>query len=102
MKLYRYKSSKNTGRWRTTLFEAEKDYEEEKDWLMGNEADEDEHVQLESIEIPEGIIDELEDEPKVIKQTCLIRDPTRIDDNPRDEGYEFDYWAVWSDDSEEG
>lgn len=102
MKLYRYESSKNTGRWRTIPSEADKEYEEVKDYLMADEPDEDDWVRLRSIEIPDDLIDELEDEPGLIKQTCLIRDPERIDDNPRDEGYDFDYWAAWSDDIKEG
>ncbi|EGO7616155.1 DNA-directed RNA polymerase subunit delta [Enterococcus faecalis] len=98
MKLYRYESSKNTGHWTGSLIDATKEYEEEKDYLMSNDPDEDETVKLVSIEMPDDLIDELEDESKELKQAILIHDPARLDENPREDGYDFDYYAAWSDD----
>ncbi|EKZ0206658.1 DNA-directed RNA polymerase subunit delta, partial [Enterococcus faecalis] len=37
MKLYRYESSKNTGHWTESKGQANKEYEEEKDYLMADE-----------------------------------------------------------------
>ncbi|EGO7726127.1 DNA-directed RNA polymerase subunit delta, partial [Enterococcus faecalis] len=77
MKLYRYESSQNTGRWTESIIQANKEFEEEKDYLMSNEPEEDETVKLVSIEIPYDLIDELEDESKEVKQAILIHDPDR-------------------------
>ncbi|EKD5198966.1 DNA-directed RNA polymerase subunit delta [Enterococcus faecalis] len=98
MKLYRYESSQNTGRWTESIIQANKEFEEEKDYLMSNEPEEDETVKLVSIEIPYDLIDELEDESKEVKQAILIHDPDRSDENPREDGYDFDFYAAWSDD----
>ncbi|EHB5084574.1 DNA-directed RNA polymerase subunit delta [Enterococcus faecalis] len=98
MKLYRYESSKNTGPWTESLIQANKEYEEEKDYLMADDPDEDETVKLVSIEIPDDLIDELEDESKEVKQAILMPDPDRSDENPREDGYDFDFYAAWSDD----
>ncbi|EGS7979349.1 DNA-directed RNA polymerase subunit delta [Enterococcus faecalis] len=98
MKLYRYESSQNTGRWTESLIQATKEFEEEKDYLMADDPEEDETVKLVSIEVPDDLIDELEDESKELKQAILIHDPARLDENPREDGYDFDYYAAWSDD----
>lgn len=105
MKLYKYESIRNIGRWHTKLSEAEKEYEEEKEWLMSNEPDEDDWVKLITIEVPNDFIEELEAEQEEngeIKQAILIYDPRRIDENPRQEGYDYDFYAIWSDDLREG
>ncbi|EOA8287940.1 DNA-directed RNA polymerase subunit delta [Enterococcus faecalis] len=100
MKLYRYESSKNTGHWTESKGQANKEFEEEKDYLMADEPDEDETVKLVSIEVPDDLIDELEDESKEVKQAVLMHDPDCLDENPRDDGWDFDYYAAWSDDVE--
>ena len=98
MKLYRYESSKNTGRWTESLIQATKEFEEEKDYLMADDPEEDETVKLVSIEISDDLIDELEDERKELKEAILMPDPDRLDENPREDGYDFDFYADWSDD----
>ena len=98
MKLYRYESSQNTGRWTESLIQATKEFEEEKDYLMADDPEEDETVKLVSIEISDDLIDELEDERKELKQAILMPDPDRLDGNPREDVYDFDFYAVWSDD----
>ncbi|MCU2270296.1 DNA-directed RNA polymerase subunit delta [Enterococcus faecalis] len=98
MKLYRYESSKHTGVWTESLGQANKEFEDEKEYLMADEPDDDEKVELVSIEIPDELIDELEDESKELKQAILMHDPDRIDESPREDGYDFDYYAAWSDD----
>lgn len=100
MKLYRYESSRNTGRWTESLIQATKEFEEEKDYLMADDPEEDETVKLVSIEVPDDLIDELEDESKEVKQAVLMHDPDCLDENPRDDGWDFDYYAAWSDDVE--
>lgn len=104
MKLYKYESIRNIGRWHTKISEAEKEYQEEKEWLMADEPDEDDWVKLVSIEIPNDFIEELEEkqeESGKIKQAILIHDPERIDENPRDDGYDYDIYATWSDEVKE-
>ncbi|EHL2451110.1 DNA-directed RNA polymerase subunit delta [Enterococcus faecalis] len=98
MKLYRYESSQNTGRWTESLIQATKEFEDEKDYLMADDPEEDETVKLVSIEISDDLIDELEDERKELKEAILMHDPDRLDENPREDGYDFDYYAAWSDD----
>ena len=100
MKLYRYESSQNTGRWTESLIQATKEFEEEKDYLMADDPEEDETVKLVSIEVPDDLIDELEDESKEVIQAVLMHDPDCLDENPRDDGWDFDYYAAWSDDVE--
>ena len=51
MKLYRYESSKNTGRWTESLIQATKEFEDEKDYLMADDSEEDETVKLVTIEV---------------------------------------------------
>ncbi|ETC90840.1 TPA: DNA-directed RNA polymerase subunit delta [Enterococcus faecalis] len=97
MKLYRYESS-NTGHWTESLIDVIKEYEGEKDYLMSNDPDEDETVKIVSIEVPDDLIWELEDKSQEVKQAILIHDPDRLDENPREDGYDFDYYAAWSDD----
>ncbi|EKJ5004588.1 DNA-directed RNA polymerase subunit delta [Enterococcus faecalis] len=94
MKLYRYESSKNTGRWTESLIQATKEFEDEKDYLMADDPEEDETVKLVSIEIPDDLIDER----KELKEAILMHDPARLDENPREDGYDFDFYAAWSDD----
>ncbi len=94
MKLYRYESSQNTGRWTESLIQATKEFEEEKDYLMADDPEEDETVKLVSIEISDDLIDER----KELKQAILMPDPDRLDGNPREDGYDFDFYAAWSDD----
>ncbi|MGM0212401.1 DNA-directed RNA polymerase subunit delta [Enterococcus sp. AZ112] len=94
MKLYRYESSQNTGRWTESLIQATKEFEDEKDYLMADNPEEDETVKLVSIEIPDDLIDER----KELKQAILMPDPDRLDENPRDDDYDFDFYAAWSDD----
>lgn len=96
MKLYRYESSKNTGRWTESLVQATKEFEDEKDYLMADDPEEDETVKLVSIEISDDLIDER----KELKQAILIHDPARLDESPREDGYDFDYYGAWSDDVE--
>ncbi|EPE2440941.1 DNA-directed RNA polymerase subunit delta [Enterococcus faecalis] len=98
MKLYRYESSQNTGRWTESLIQATKEFEDEKDYLIADNPEEDETVKLVSIEIPDDLIDELESESEEVKQAILIHDPDRLDENPRENGYDFDFYADWSDD----
>ena len=98
MKLYRYESSQNTGRWTESLIRATKEFEEEKDCLMSNDPEEDETVKLVSIEVPDDLIWELEDKSQEVKQAILMPDPDRLEENPREDGYDFDYYAAWSDD----
>ncbi|EGO8428674.1 DNA-directed RNA polymerase subunit delta [Enterococcus faecalis] len=98
MKLYRYESSQNTGRWTESLIQATKEFEDEKDYLIADNPEEDETVKLVSIEIPDDLIDELESESEEVKQAILIHDPDRLDENPRENGYNFDFYADWSDD----
>lgn len=98
MKLYRYESSKHTGSWTESLRQANKEFEDEKEYLMADGPDDDEKVELVSIEIPDELIDELEDKSKELKQTILMPDPDRLEENPREDGYDFDYYAAWSDD----
>ncbi|EOB3445295.1 DNA-directed RNA polymerase subunit delta [Enterococcus faecalis] len=98
MKLYRYESSQNTGYWTESLIQATKEFEDEKDYLMADNPEEDETVKLVSIEIPDDLMGELDDESKELKQAILMHDPDRLDENPRDDGYDFDFYAIWSDD----
>ncbi|NSU22077.1 DNA-directed RNA polymerase subunit delta [Enterococcus faecalis] len=98
MKLYRYESLKNTGSWTESLIQATKEFEDEKDYLIADNPEEDETVKLVSIEIPDDLIDELEDERKELKEAILTHDPDRLDENPRENGYDFDFYADWSDD----
>ncbi|EHM3062016.1 DNA-directed RNA polymerase subunit delta [Enterococcus faecalis] len=98
MKLYRYESSQNTGCWTESLIQATKEFEDEKDYLMADNPEEDETVKLVSIEIPDDLMGELDDESKELKQAILMHDPDRLDENPRDDGYDFDFYAIWSDD----
>ncbi|HBI1605856.1 TPA: DNA-directed RNA polymerase subunit delta [Enterococcus faecalis] len=97
MKLYRYESS-NTGHWTESLIDVIKEYEGEKDYLMSNDPDEDETVKIVSIEVPDDLIGELEDKSQEVKQAILMPDPDRLEENPREDGYDFDYYAAWSDD----
>ncbi|MBO0422693.1 DNA-directed RNA polymerase subunit delta [Enterococcus plantarum] len=94
MKLYRYESSKNTGDWTECFGQAFKEYESEKEYLMADDPDEDENVKLVFIEVP----DELEDESKELRSATIIRDPDMVNEDPRKDGYDFDYYAAWSDD----
>ncbi|EHE8534675.1 DNA-directed RNA polymerase subunit delta [Enterococcus faecalis] len=98
MKLYRYESSKNTGPWTESLVQANKEYEEEKDYLMADDPDEDETVKLVSIEVPDELMGELDDDSKEVKQAILMHDPDCLGESPREDGYDFDYYAAWSDD----
>lgn len=98
MKLYRYESSQNTGRWTESLIQATKEFEDEKDYLMADDPEEDETVKIVSIEVPDDLIWELEDKSQEVKQTILMPDPDRLEENPREDGYDFDYYADWSDD----
>ncbi|WP_429951342.1 DNA-directed RNA polymerase subunit delta [Enterococcus sp. AZ101] len=98
MKFYRYESSKNTGNWTENFGQAVKEYESEKEYLMADEPNEDENVKLVFIEVPDDLIDELEDESKELKSATIIHDPDMIDEDPRKDGYDFDYYAAWSDD----
>lgn len=98
MKFYRYESSKNTGDWTERFGQAFKEYESEKEYLMADDPDEDENVKLVSIEVPDDLISELEDESKELRSAILIRDPDMINEDPRKDGYDFDYYAAWSDD----
>lgn len=98
MKLYRYESSQNTGCWTESLIQATKEFEDEKDYLMADDPDEDETVKIVSIEVPDDLIRELEDKSQEVKQAILIPDPDRLEENPREDGYDFDYYAAWSDD----
>ncbi|EJC3116112.1 DNA-directed RNA polymerase subunit delta [Enterococcus faecalis] len=100
MKLYRYESSKNTGYWTESKGQANKEFEEEKDYLMADDPDEDETVKLVSIEVPDDLIWELEDKSQEVKQAILMPDPDHLEENPRDDGWDFDYYAAWSDDVE--
>jgi hypothetical protein len=68
---------------------------------VANDPDEDETVKLVSIEIPDDLILELEDGCEILKQAILIHDPDRVDEDPRKDGYDFDFYATWSDDYEE-
>lgn len=98
MKFYRYESSKDTGDWTESVSRANNEYENEKDYLMSDEPDEDDYVNLVTIDIPDELISELEDERHVLKQARIMLDPDREDEDPRTDGYDFDYYAVWSDD----
>ncbi|EOV3185512.1 DNA-directed RNA polymerase subunit delta [Enterococcus faecalis] len=98
MKLYRYESSKHTGLWTENKGQANKEFEEEKEYLMADEPDEDETVKLVTIEVPDDLICELEDESQEVKQAILMHDPDCLEENPREDGYDFDYYAAWSDD----
>ena len=98
MKLYRYESSQNTGCWTESLIQATKEFEDEKDYLMADNPEEDETVKLVSIEILDDLMGELDDESKELKQAILMPDPDRLDENPRDDDYDFDFYAAWSDD----
>ncbi|HAP5226198.1 TPA: DNA-directed RNA polymerase subunit delta [Enterococcus faecalis] len=98
MKLYRYESSQNTGCWTESLIQATKEFEDEKDYLIADNPEEDETVKLVSIEIPDDLMGELDDESKELKQAILMPDLDRSDENPREDGYDFDFYAIWSDD----
>lgn len=98
MKFYRYESTKNIGFWTESFGRAKSEYDNEKDYLMADDPDEDEIVKLVSIEIPDDLIFELEDDSREIKQAILIHDPDRLNEDPREDGYDFDYYAAWSDD----
>ncbi|WP_457832978.1 hypothetical protein, partial [Staphylococcus aureus] len=82
--------SKNTGRWTESLIQATKEFEDEKDYLMADDPEEDETVKLVSIEIPDDLIDER----KELKEAILMHDPARLDENPREDGYDFDFYAA--------
>lgn len=103
MKLYRYESTEHTGDWTESLGRANKEYENEKEYLMANGPDEDDTVKLVSIVVPDDLlsdelIDFLEDEYKELKTAMLIHDPDRVNESPREDGYDFDYYCAWSDD----
>lgn len=98
MKFYRYESSENTGDWTESVGQANKEYESEKEYLMADEPDEDEAVKLVSIEIPDNLIWELEDGSQEVKSATIIHDPDMLDEDPRKDGLDFDYYAAWSDD----
>ncbi|EKJ5007349.1 DNA-directed RNA polymerase subunit delta, partial [Enterococcus faecalis] len=53
---------------------------------------------LVSIEISDDLIDELEEKSQEVKQAILMHDPDLLDENPKNSGYDFDYYAAWSDD----
>ena len=72
----------------------QKNTEGEKDYLMSNDPDEDGNSEIVSIEIPDELIDELEDESKVL-EAILMHDPDRFE-NPRRWLLNFDYYAAWS------
>ncbi|EIR4022240.1 DNA-directed RNA polymerase subunit delta [Enterococcus faecalis] len=98
MKLYRYESSQNTGCWTESLIQATKEFEDEKDYLMADNPEEDETVKLVSIEIPDDLMGELDDESKELKEAILMPNPDCLDENPREDGCDFDFYAIWSDD----
>lgn len=98
MKLYRYESSKDIGSWTESLHRANNEYEDEKDYLMGDDPDEDETVRLVSIEIPDELIWEIEEGCQELRCASIMLDPDRKDEDPREDGYDFDFYAVWSDD----
>ncbi|BDQ49368.1 hypothetical protein EfsSVR2281_11790 [Enterococcus faecalis] len=83
-----------------SLIQATKEFEEEKDYLMADDPEEDETVKLVSIEVPDDLIDELEDESKEVKQAVLMHDPDCLDENPRDDGGTSIITSLWSDDVE--
>lgn len=63
-----------------------------------DEPDEDETVKLVSIDIPDDLLCDLEDQSRELKSATIMHDPDRLDEDPRKDGWDFDYYAAWSDD----
>jgi len=89
MKLYRVDTDRWSSKEFSDLKEAENKYEYTKDQEMGEGVDEDSYVQLVCSE------DNFEDY-EVIKIARVEVDEERMKiSTPKDEGYDWDYWAKW-------
>ncbi|MGL9869223.1 DNA-directed RNA polymerase subunit delta [Enterococcus sp. DIV0691] len=98
MKFYRYESSENIGYWSEGFGQVYKDYEDEKDYLMADDPSGDETVRIVSIEIPDELVWGAEETSEVLEQATIIHDADRLDEDPRKDGYDFDFYAIWADD----
>lgn len=83
----------DTHSWSSQEFEdlqkALVEYETTKDFQMGEGVDEDSYVELVSSQ------DDFENY-KVLKRAMAVIDEERMSKGlPREEGYDFDYWAKW-------
>ncbi|MGM0971664.1 MAG: hypothetical protein ACQEW2_02270 [Bacillota bacterium] len=89
MKKYRVDTPSWSSREFDNLEEALGKYELTKDMEMGEGVDQDSYVELVCSE------NDFEDY-KVLKRAMVIVDEERMAKGlPRDEGYDFDYWAKW-------
>ncbi|GED35008.1 hypothetical protein P9G84_31885 [Brevibacillus centrosporus] len=89
MKKYRVDSHSWSSREYESIGQAEGQYELTKDRLMGEGVDEDGYVELVSSK------DDFEDYT-VLKRALVVVDEEKMKKStPREDGYDFDYWAKW-------
>lgn len=72
------------------LYKALEAYENAKDFLMADEPNEDTYVELVFFTEHDDF-----DDGTTLRREVVGRDEARLNDNPRDEGFDFDYWAAW-------
>lgn len=89
MRKYKVFSERNTSKEFTELDKALKEYEDLKDWEITNDCDSDTYVELIASD------DDFEDS-ETIRKSVIVEDEERMaKSTPREEGFDFDYWAKW-------
>lgn len=89
MKKYKAFSERFTSKEFTDYEEALKEYEEIKDREISDQVDMDSYVELIESE------DDFEDGVTIKKAIIVVDEEKMAISTPKDEGYEWDYWAKW-------
>lgn len=96
MKLYRVECHRDSDLtvtdWTTDVNKAKQDYGKQKDSWYDDEDKvyEDDTIQLVEIDVPEEVLEEFEDEPKILQEEVICIDP----DNEDEDGYVSSYWHM--------
>ena len=94
MKLYRIECHRDSNltvtTWTTNIETAKQNYEKVKAAWYDDEAYEDDTIQLVEIDVPEEVLEEFEDEPKILQEEVICIDP----DNEDEDGYVSSYWHM--------
>lgn len=103
MKLYGVESTDLGMEWFSYRAKAEDQFRHEIEWIEGDDISDDDFVTLVELDMQEffdeydgeyPVEDEMEEFATPIKSCKWVEDEDRKDENPRDEGYDFDYWIT--------
>lgn len=90
MVVFQVQTSTMSYRETDDLYKALEIYENAKDFLMADEPNEDTYVELVVFTDKDDY-----DDGTTLRREVVGRDEARLNDNPRDEGFDFDYYAQW-------